>query len=50
MRHLTLIRCGEIGDDQREVEFEPLTTPSVPEPIHTPAPAEPVRVPEEVPA
>lgn len=42
--------CGDIGDDQREVEYEPLTAPSVPEPIKTPAPAEPVRTPEEVPA
>ena len=40
---------GDIGDNPREVEFEPLT-PAVPLPITVPAPAEPVRVPEEVPA
>lgn len=49
-RHLRLIRCGDIGDDQREVELEPLTAPSVPEPIKTPAPVEPSRTPERVPA
>jgi hypothetical protein len=27
---------GDIGEGQREVEFEPLTAPSVPEPIRTP--------------
>lgn len=42
-------RLGDIGDNPREVEFEPLT-PAVPLPITIPAPAEPVRVPEEVPA
>lgn len=47
--HLYVIRCGEIGDDQREVELEPLTAPSVPEPIHTPAPT-PAIEPEKVPA
>lgn len=41
---------GDIGDNPREYEVEPLTAPSVPEPIQTPAPAEPARVPEEVPA
>lgn len=41
---------GDIGTNPREVEYEPLTSPSVPEPIQTPAPAEPVRTPEEVPA
>lgn len=45
-------RCGDLGDDQREYEFEPLTAPSVPEPVvvpmPTPAPAEPAR--EPVPA
>lgn len=32
--------AGNIGDDPREVEFEPLTAPSVPEPApaETPAP------------
>lgn len=47
-RRLYVVRCGDIGDDQREVEYEPLTAPSVPEPIRTPAPA-PVE-PEKVPA
>ena len=32
-------RMGDIGEDQREYEFEPLTAPSVPEPA-------PVEVPE----
>ena len=32
-------RCGDIGEDQREYEFEPLTAPSVPEPIPTPVEA-----------
>lgn len=37
------IRNGDIGEGQREVEFEPLTAPSVPEPVHAPAPSrEPV--------
>lgn len=36
---------GFIGDDPEEVEFEPLTAPSVPEPITAPTTA-----PEEVPA
>lgn len=45
-----VVIAGDIGDDQREVEYEPLTAPSVPEPIRTPAPAEPVRTPEKVPA
>ena len=31
MRHLHIIRLGDIGEDQREYEFEPLTTPSIPE-------------------
>lgn len=42
--------AGDIGDDQREVEYEPLTAPSIPEPIPAPAPTEPVRTPEKVPA
>lgn len=29
---------GDIGEPKREVEFEPLTAPSVPEPIRTPEP------------
>lgn len=41
---------GDIGPNPREIEYEPLTAPSVPKPITTPAPAEPVRTPEEVPA
>lgn len=37
------IYCGDIGEGQREVEYEPLTAPSVPEPVRTPAPSrEPV--------
>lgn len=43
-RHLRIV-AGDIGDDQREVEYEPLTAPSVPEPIKTPTPAEPEKVP-----
>ena len=37
---------GDIGEERREVEFEPLpeTLPSVPAPA-TPAPAEPAQVP-----
>jgi hypothetical protein len=41
---------GDIGDDQREVEYEPLTAPSVPEPIRTPAPTPAPVEPEKVPA
>ncbi|WP_281177291.1 hypothetical protein [Luteipulveratus mongoliensis] len=33
MNHLTLIICGDIGEDQREIELEPLT---VPVPEHAP--------------
>ena len=40
-------RMGDLGGDEREYEFEPLTAPSIPEP--TPAPA-PEREPEGVPA
>ncbi len=29
---------GDIGDNPREVEYEPLTAPAVPEPIRTPSP------------
>ena len=37
--------CGDIGDDEEEREYEPLTAPSVPEPIRTPAPVkEPAHV------
>lgn len=39
---------GDIGEGQREVEFEPLTAPPVTVPA--PAPSEPVRTPQEVPA
>lgn len=42
-------RMGDIGEGQREWEFEPLTAPSVPEPVHVPTPVtEPER--EPVPA
>lgn len=34
-------RAGDIGEDQEEWEFEPLTAPGVPEPQH-----QPVEVPE----
>lgn len=44
------IRCGDIGDDPKEVEFEPLTAPSVPEPVRTPTPAPAPAEPEKVPA
>lgn len=40
---------GDIGEEQEEWEFEPLTAPGVPEPEYTPA-EEPVREPEKVPA
>ena len=40
-------RMGDLGGDEREYEFEPLTAPSIPEP--TPAPV-PEREPEGVPA
>lgn len=40
-----IIRNGDIGEGQREVEYEPLTAPSVPEPVHAPAqPREPAPV------
>lgn len=42
MKHLTIVN-GDIGEGQREVEFEPLTAPSVPEPVHAPS-QEPVPV------
>jgi hypothetical protein len=38
---------GDIGVPQREIEYEPLTAPSVPEPVRTP---DPVREPEKIPA
>lgn len=41
VRHLRIV-AGDIGDDQREYQFEPLTTP---EPIKVPTPA-PVEAPE----
>lgn len=39
---------GDIGEETHEVEYEPLTAPSIPEPAPAPAPVEPA--PEEVPA
>jgi hypothetical protein len=44
-------RMGDIGEGQREWEFEPLTAPAVPEPEFVPEPA-PVEAPdrEAVPA
>jgi hypothetical protein len=42
-------RAGDIGEDQEEYEFEPLTAPGVPEPTYTPV-EEPAREPEKVPA
>ena len=44
-RHLRIV-AGDIGDDQREYEFEPLTTPA---PIKVPTPVE-APEPEGVPA
>lgn len=41
------IHLGDIGEGQREYEFQPLTAPSVPEPAISPAPQ---REPEKVPA
>lgn len=41
-------RMGDIGDNPHEVEFEPLTAPSVPEPAPSPQPTTPE--PEKVPA
>jgi hypothetical protein len=38
-------KAGNIGEDQEEYEFEPLTAPSVPEPVYTPT-----KEPEKVPA
>lgn len=43
----TEIYAGDIGEGQKEWEFEPLTAPSIPEPERTPVPA---REPEKVPA
>jgi hypothetical protein len=48
MKHLTII-AGDIGDDQREYQFEPLTAPAEPITVPTPAPVE-APVPEAVPA
>lgn len=42
MNHLAIV-AGDIGDDQKEVEFQPLTAPSVPVPATAPEP-------EQVPA
>lgn len=39
VRHLRII-AGDIGDDQREYTFEPLTTPVEPITVPTPAPVE----------
>lgn len=37
---------GDIGEDQREYEFEPIADPGVPEPVVVPEPSrEPVAVP-----
>lgn len=43
-----MIRLGDIGEDEREYEFQPLTAPPIPE--HTPAAPMPEREPEKVPA
>ena len=55
-RQPRLPRCGDIGDNPREYEFEPLTEPAtepaqVPaqEPVTAPVEPEPVVEPEEVP-
>lgn len=42
-----MITLGDIGEDQHEYEYEPLTAPSVPEPVHAPV-EQPA--PEKVPA
>lgn len=47
-RRLLLVTAGDIGDDQREVEFQPLTEPATPIKVPTPAPA-PVETPEREP-
>lgn len=31
-----VITLGDIGEDQKEYEFEPMTAPSVPEPVKVP--------------
>lgn len=38
---------GDIGENQREYEMEPIEAPSIPVPVETPetAPAEPEKVP-----
>jgi hypothetical protein len=41
-------RCGDIGDNPREYEFEPLTTPQT-VPVTEPAAPEPSREPVPVP-
>lgn len=38
-------RMGDIGADPEEIEFEPLTAPSVPEPAPAPVAPEPEKVP-----
>jgi len=50
VRVVTGVYCGDIGP-AKEIEFEPLTAPSVPEPVRTPAPTpapEPVKEPAHV--
>lgn len=46
-RHLRIV-AGDIGDDQREYQFEPLTAPAEPLTVPTPEPVAPE--PEKVPA
>lgn len=42
--HLSLVTCGDIGEPQREYEFEPFGEPAE-EPVAVPVPAEPEKVP-----
>lgn len=39
------IYCGDVGEDPHEIEFEPFTTPAIPEPAPSPVPVEPERIP-----
>ncbi len=48
-RHLRIV-AGDIGDDQREYQFEPLTAPSEPIKVPTPEPVTAPAEPEKVPA
>lgn len=48
MRQRPVVRCGDIGEGQREWEFEPIEVPAPPVTVPEPAPAEPDR--EPVPA